>query len=83
MPSLKVEREYYTLDGYEVLSHYSTDEEIYVSEIAALPGCATDGETRQESLDALVALKGEWISEMSEMGKSLPAPKFKPGSVLA
>jgi predicted RNase H-like HicB family nuclease len=83
MPGLKVEREHYVLDGYEVLSYFSTDDEVYVAEIDQLPGCAAEGETREESLTALKAFKPEWISEMLAIGKRIPVPKFIPDRVLA
>lgn len=80
---MKSELEYYVLDGYEVVSYFSSDDESYVAEVPALLGCAAEGETRADALDQLRAKKAEWINELLSMGLAIPAPKFNPDRVLA
>ena len=80
---MKSELEYYVLDGYEVISYFSSDDEAYIAEIPALLGCAAEGETRAEALNQLRAKKAEWIAEVASMGHAIPAPKFNPDRVLA
>jgi len=75
MPGYKDQIRHSDIDGYEVVSYYSHDDEAYVAKISALPGCAADGETREEALAALHAAKDEWVREVAEMGHLVPFPR--------
>lgn len=75
---MKSEIKHSNLDGYEVVSYYSTDDEAYIAQIPALVGCAADGETREEAFASLRALKAEWIARVAGAGHPVPAPRFAP-----
>ena len=83
MPGMKAELDYSVLDGYEVRSYWSCDDELYVAEIADLPGCAADGETREEAIHNMALWKEEWIQNAQDLGYSIPAPKYEPERVMA
>ena len=83
MGGSKFELEYGVLDGYEVRSYFDMDDGFYVAVIDILPGCATDGATREEALEKLKAVKSEWITVMCAMGKPIPKPQHEPGCVMA
>ena len=80
---MKAEIEYKVMDGYDVRSYYSTDDEVYVAQIDRLPGCAADGESRDEALANLAVLKAEWIAQVSARGHLVPAPRHAPNRALA
>lgn len=83
MAGLKAELEYSFLEGYEVRSYWSCDDEVYVAEILNLPGCAADGETRDEALRNMALWKEEWVQTVKGMGYPIPTPKYEPGRVMA
>jgi predicted RNase H-like HicB family nuclease len=80
---MKSQQEYYILDGYEVRSFYSSEDEAFVAMIESLPGCYVDASTREEALALLRHEKNEWIRAMNERGHAIPAPKFHPERVFA
>ena len=68
--------DHYTALDYPVeLSQWNDDAERYwVAEIPDLPGCAADGETPDEAVEALEEAKRLWIAARLENGHRVPEP---------
>ena len=79
---MKPQNQLSKLDGYEVRSFYSSDDEAFVAIIDALPGCYVDAPTREEALASLRAEKAEWVRLMKERGHQIPVPALKPAAVV-
>ena len=60
---------------HEVILYWSKTDEAFIAEVPELPGCAADGETRQEALSAVEVVIGEWIETAKELGRPIPAPR--------
>ena len=58
-------------DEYAAVSQPSapTDGGGFVAFVPGLPGCISDGETREEAADAI----SEWIDEAQRPGREIPA----------
>lgn len=67
-----------TLDYYLSLPYkitlYPADEEGFVVEIPELPGCISQGETREEALVMIEDAKIAWLTVALELGKDIPEP---------
>ena len=60
---------------YEVILYWSKRDSAYVAMVPELPGCAADGETRQEALAAVEVIIAEWIETAKELGRPIPEPR--------
>jgi predicted RNase H-like HicB family nuclease len=60
---------------YEVILYWSKRDDAYVAVVPELPGCAADGETRQEALAAVEVVIAEWIETAKELGRPIPEPR--------
>lgn len=60
---------------YEVLIYWSDEDESFIAEVPELPGCAADGKTRKEALEAVEVVIKEWIETARELGRQIPEPK--------
>jgi predicted RNase H-like HicB family nuclease len=60
---------------YEIILHWSKDDQAFVAEVPELPGCAADGKTYQEALSSAEVVIQEWIETATELGREIPAPK--------
>ena len=55
--------------------YWSKEDQAFIAEVPALPGCAADGATYQ---DALINVEGvilEWIETARELGRPVPEPR--------
>jgi len=57
---------------YEIILYWSDEDGAFIAEV---PGCAADGETRQEALTNVETVIQEWIETARELGRSIPEPK--------
>ena len=57
---------------YEIILYWSDEDGAFIAEV---PGCAADGETRQEALTNVETVIHEWIETARELGRSIPEPK--------
>ena len=64
------------MDGYEVKVYYSPNDNCYVAQIVEFVGCAADGDTPENALANLRALKEIWIKAVQENGYPVPPPRF-------
>jgi len=60
---------------YEIVLYWSKADGAYIAEVPELPGCAADGETRQEALAAVEVVIAEWIETAKELGRPIPEPR--------
>lgn len=59
--------------AYNKMFYWSNDDEAYITNVPALPGCMADGETIEESLKNADTMIDEWISLAKELGREIPA----------
>lgn len=55
--------------------YWSEEDRAFIAEVPELPGCATDGPTRQEALTNIEKVIEEWFETASELGRPIPVPK--------
>lgn len=60
---------------YEVILYWSAADDAFIAEVPELAGCAADGSTRQEALENVETVIGEWIETARELGRAIPEPK--------
>lgn len=60
---------------YEVILYWSAEDDAFIAEVPELAGCAADGATRQEALENVETVIGEWIETARELGRAIPEPK--------
>jgi len=46
----------------------------FIATVPDLPGCMSDGETREEAARSIADAISAWIEEASRMGRAIPAP---------
>ena len=66
---------------YEVVIYWSAADGAFIAEVPELPGCASDGATREEALRNAEVAIGEWIDTARDLGREIPAPKGRLVSV--
>ena len=57
---------------YEIILHWSEEDQAFLAEVPELPGCAADGETYQEVLQNVEVIMQEWIETANELGRTIP-----------
>ena len=60
---------------YEIILHWSNEDEAFIAKVPELAGCAADGATRQEVLANAEAVIAEWLETARELGRPIPDPK--------
>ena len=60
---------------YEVILYWSDADAAFVAEVPELPGCAADGPTYAEALEAVQVVIREWIETARELGRPVPEPR--------
>jgi predicted RNase H-like HicB family nuclease len=60
---------------YEVILYWSDEDGAFIAEVPELPGCAADGDTRQEALAAAEIAISEWLETARELGRPVPKPR--------
>lgn len=60
---------------YEIVIYWSELDQAFVAEVPELAGCAADGATSREALEAVTMIIGEWIDTARELGRPIPEPK--------
>jgi len=74
---VKRELDFYLRQQYPVILRPLTEEEGggWLAEIPELPGCMSDGETREEALKNLEDAKKAWLRTALKRGQEIPLPK--------
>lgn len=60
---------------YEIILYWSEEDAAYIAEVPELAGCAADGASYQEALEAAEVVIGEWIETAKDLGRPVPEPK--------
>ena len=60
---------------YEVIIHWSAEDEAFLAEVPELAGCMADGATPQEALANVQIVARQWVETARELGRSVPEPK--------
>lgn len=60
---------------YQIILYWSDEDQAYIAEVPELPGCAADGATYQEAIEAVEDVIEGWIETALEMGRHIPEPK--------
>ena len=60
---------------YEIVLYWSEPDQAFVAEVPELPGCAADGRSYREALDAADVAIREWVETAKELGRPIPEPK--------
>ena len=60
---------------YEIIIYWSDRDQAFIAEVPELAGCAVDGLTCREALDAIEVVIGEWIETARELGLPIPGPR--------
>ena len=62
--------------GYTIVLHHNPpgDGGGFVAVVPDLPGCMSDGETREEAAANAADAIREWIDEAKRLGRKVPAP---------
>jgi len=60
---------------YEVIIHWSQEDQAFIAEVPELPGCVADGKTYREALTNVEVIIQEWLETAKELGRPIPAPK--------
>ena len=63
------------LPSYEIIMYWSDVDSAFIAEVPELPGCAADGATYQEALEAVLIVIQEWIETATELGREIPKPR--------
>ena len=63
---------------YEVVIHWSSEDDAFIAEAPELPGCLAHGETQESALASLHRAMDLWIESACEFGDSVPEPKGYP-----
>ncbi len=61
--------------NYEVILYWSEEDAAFIAEVPELPGCAADGQTRQEAIAKVEIVIAEWLETARELGRPIPKPK--------
>jgi predicted RNase H-like HicB family nuclease len=60
---------------YEIILHWSKEDQAFIAEVPELAGCAADGATYQEALANVEVVIREWIQTATELGRLIPEPR--------
>jgi predicted RNase H-like HicB family nuclease len=60
---------------YEVIIHWSDEDQAYIAEVPELSGCMADGATYEEALRNVQVIISEWLETAVELGREIPIPK--------
>ena len=60
---------------YKIIICWSQEEDAFIAEVPALPGCAADGQTYQEALVNVQVVMQQWIDTAKAFGREISEPK--------
>ncbi|MCL2016945.1 MAG: type II toxin-antitoxin system HicB family antitoxin [Defluviitaleaceae bacterium] len=62
---------------YQILIHWSNDDNAYIAEVPELPGCMADGKTIAEVAANVEIIIEEWLESAALDGEPIPVPNEK------
>lgn len=63
------------MSKYELIIHWSKEDQAFVVEVPELPGCMADGATYEEAVTNAQAVILEWVETAKALGRPIPEPK--------
>ena len=60
---------------YDVLIHWSGEDNTFIAKVTELPGCMADGATYQTAISNVEVVIQEWIETARELHRPIPEPK--------
>ncbi len=63
------------MSKYEIIIHWSEEDNAFITEVPELAGCMADGATYQSALANAEIIIQEWIETAQELGRQIPEPK--------
>ena len=60
---------------YEIIIHWSQEDQLFIAEVPELPGCMAHGDTPEEALANITDAADLWIDTAKEFGDPIPEPK--------
>ncbi|MBD3225357.1 MAG: type II toxin-antitoxin system HicB family antitoxin [Caldithrix sp.] len=60
---------------YEIIIHWSEEDNAYIAEVPELAGCMAHGKTDDEALKNIKEATTLWIETAKEFGEPIPKPK--------
>ena len=65
------------MNKYEMIIHWSEEDQLFIAEVPELPGCMADGHSYQEAVSNAETIINEWIETAKDLGRIIPKPKGK------
>ena len=62
---------------YELIIHWSKENQSFLVEVPELPGCMADGATYEEAVANAQTVIAEWMETAEALGRPIPEPKGK------
>ncbi len=63
------------MNKYEIIIHWSDDDQSYIADVPELPGCVAHGGTYESALTNIKAAMDLWIETAMEFNDQIPSPK--------
>ena len=60
---------------YEIIIHWSREDNCFIATVPELPGCMADGETPEEVLKNVNTVITEWLETAEILGRDIPEPR--------
>ena len=60
---------------YEIILHWSNEDEAFIAEVPELPGCMAHGNSQEAALKNINDAMQLWIDTAREFGDPIPQPK--------
>lgn len=60
---------------YEIIIHWSDDDDAFVADVPELPGCMAHGADQETALRNVKDAMDFWLDRANELGRSIPQPK--------
>jgi predicted RNase H-like HicB family nuclease len=77
--ALHAEESVYAVTGdYHINIFWSTEDGGYNADIPDLASCSAFGVTPAEALEQVLIAKQAWLHAARELGKPIPAPRYRP-----
>ena len=62
--------------GRQIVLHYDHEDGVWWAEVPSLPGCYSQGDTREQLLENVREAIELWIEGAQEIGRDIPEERF-------
>lgn len=66
------------MSDYHINVFYSAEDGGYIADVPDLDACSAFGATPEEALAEVENAKEAWIATARELGRPIPAPRYRP-----